>query len=107
MSLPHYQQIIPAYQFAANNAQPLYKEIITWDTLYIKMPWDNFVWFDAHTQILVQNIYSANGETFLDNFIKTFEGKQPNELELEYTIKEIDRLSNGMVKQWRTEMRKP
>ena len=107
MGLPHYQQMIPAYQFAANSAEPQYKEIITWDTLNVKMPSDNFVWFDAHTQILIQNIYSEIGETFLDNFIKTFSGKQPHELELEYTINEIDRLTNGMVKQWRTKMRKP
>lgn len=106
MSLPHYRQMLPAYQFAANNAEPHYKEIISWDTLNIKMPWDNFVWFDAHTQVLIQDIYSAIGEPFLDNFIKTFAGKQSHELELEYTINEIDRLSNGMVKQWRIKMRK-
>jgi hypothetical protein len=102
----YYRQIMPFLSLTARYGNPQYKEIISWDTLNIKMPLDNFLWFDAQTQILVEKIYAQRGELFLDNFFKTFQGKKPEELGLEYTIKEINSISNGMVNQWRIKMRK-
>jgi len=105
MKLPHYHQVIPSLQFITTRTTPHYRELISWDTLNIKLPLEDFIWFDAKTQLLVEKIYSSKGEKFLDDLIKIFAGKKPEDLTLEYTITEINKLSGNLVIAWREELR--
>jgi len=94
------------YHFMLQNNSPKYKELLTWDTMNISMPSDNFIWFDANTQLLIKKIYKAKGEKFMDAFFKAFEGKKPEELDLEVTAKKLDGLSGGIVAKWRSDLKR-
>jgi hypothetical protein len=102
----YFKQLSPFLHFMIENSSPQYREIIQWDTLMLKMPVDNFIWFDCQTQLLVQAIYEAKGEKFLDYFFKTFEGKTPDELGLEQVITTMDEYCGGVISKWRNQIRK-
>jgi hypothetical protein len=89
------------YHFILQKFSPKRRELLTWDTMNIKMPSDNFIWFDANTQVLIQQIHKAKGEKFMEAFFRAFEGKKPGELDLESTANKLNTLSDGIVSKWR------
>ena len=101
---PALKTLIEFSRFAKSNYQPSYRHISAMDTLYIKMPIQNFRWFHRNIVLLAQQIYSQSGLTFMDYYLNAFKEDTPNSFTTQQVIDVLDKKCNGTVNKWATEL---
>ena len=86
-------------RFVTDHYHPPYRGIEAMDSVYAKMPVQNFKWFHLHILLLADDISRSMGNDFITNYLKqTAQETIPVETLVE--ISQLDSITRGLVSPW-------
>ncbi len=82
----------------------MYRNLTAMDSLYDKMPMQNFKWFHCNIVLLCRDIYKMHGLGFLDYYMDTFKKGSSGNFTTKEVIELLDKYCNGRVSAWANDL---
>jgi hypothetical protein len=93
-------QVILFSKFIRQNYNPEHHKIGDMDSLFNRMPVQNFKWYHCNIVLLCNEVYKKKSGAFIDDYLALFAKGAPNKYTTAEVVSVLNKHTSGVVQKW-------